>query len=79
MSSVALQLMAMGINDVFNFDFMDKPSEDHLKDAFHQLAQLGAITQDMKQVRTRLCMGKVLKLEKWGKKDFTNEIIVGML
>ena len=43
LSSVALQLIALGINDLPNFDFMNKPSEESLNAALNELEQLGAI------------------------------------
>lgn len=42
LASVCLQLLALKIN-AMNFDFMDKPPKDSLKQAFEQLKQLGAI------------------------------------
>ncbi|XP_072041884.1 ATP-dependent RNA helicase DHX33-like [Amphiura filiformis] len=43
LSSVVLQLMALGIKDVVHFDFMDPPSEESLESAVKQLQLLGAI------------------------------------
>ncbi|CAG2175084.1 unnamed protein product [Oppiella nova] len=54
LANVLLHLIAIGINDVLNFDFMDKPSEEFLmndsmsntmniKSALHQLVHFGAI------------------------------------
>ena len=50
LASVVLQLLAMGITDVLNFDFMDKPSPEALNSAVEQLHLLGAIAnkEDMK-------------------------------
>ncbi|KAK3087907.1 hypothetical protein FSP39_012332 [Pinctada imbricata] len=46
LSSVVLQLMALGISDVVNFDFMDKPSTESIVSAVSQLEDLGAVTND---------------------------------
>lgn len=46
LSSVALQLLAMGISDIVNFDFMDKPSTEFLIGALHQLHTLGAVVKE---------------------------------
>uniref|UniRef100_L7M0F3 RNA helicase n=1 Tax=Rhipicephalus pulchellus TaxID=72859 RepID=L7M0F3_RHIPC len=43
LSGVVLQMLALGIEDVFAFDFMDKPSEKHLTEALDKLHQLGAV------------------------------------
>ena len=50
MSSVVLQLLALGVQDVENFDFLDKPSENHMNNAFQQLCVLGAVEEDRKTV-----------------------------
>jgi ATP-dependent RNA helicase DHX33 len=42
-SSVALQLLAMGITDIVNFDFMDKPSTESILKALEELELLSAI------------------------------------
>ncbi|KAJ8315015.1 hypothetical protein KUTeg_007165 [Tegillarca granosa] len=46
LSSVVLQLLAMGITDVVHFDFMDKPSTESILNAIEQLHNLGAITKE---------------------------------
>ncbi|KAK8787981.1 hypothetical protein V5799_022244 [Amblyomma americanum] len=43
LSGVVLQMLALGIKDIFAFDFMDKPSDKHLMEALVKLHQLGAI------------------------------------
>lgn len=43
LSGVVLQMLALGIEDVFAFDFMDKPSDKHLTEALDKLHQLGAL------------------------------------
>jgi ATP-dependent RNA helicase DHX8/PRP22 len=46
MASTVLTLKALGINDLLNFDFMDKPSESSLIAAMHQLYSLGALDEE---------------------------------
>jgi len=46
MASTVLTLKALGINDLLNFDFMDKPSESSLIAAMHQLYSLGALDDE---------------------------------
>jgi pre-mRNA-splicing factor ATP-dependent RNA helicase DHX16 len=43
MSNVVLMLKSLGINDLLNFDFMDKPPLDALSRALEQLYALGAL------------------------------------
>jgi ATP-dependent RNA helicase DHX8/PRP22 len=43
---VVLQLKAMGINDVINFDFMDKPDTGLIIDGLEQLYVLGALDEE---------------------------------
>lgn len=43
LASVLLQLIALGINDVENFDFMDKPDENAIQKALEQLSLLEAV------------------------------------
>lgn len=43
LANVVLLLKSLGINDLLNFDFMDKPSEDVLMQALAQLYALGAL------------------------------------
>uniref|UniRef100_K1R3L3 RNA helicase n=1 Tax=Magallana gigas TaxID=29159 RepID=K1R3L3_MAGGI len=46
LSSVVLQLLALGISDIVNFDFMDKPSTESIIAAVHQLHNLGAVVKE---------------------------------
>jgi ATP-dependent RNA helicase DHX33 len=41
--SVALQLIALGIDDLANFDFINKPSVELINSALDELEQLGAV------------------------------------
>lgn len=50
LASVVLQLIALGINDVLNFDFISKPSDELLEAALSELELLGAAT---KQIEAR--------------------------
>ncbi|XP_033955530.1 ATP-dependent RNA helicase DHX33 [Pseudochaenichthys georgianus] len=43
LSSVMLQLMALGVPDVMNFDFMSKPSPEAVHSAVNHLELLGAV------------------------------------
>jgi pre-mRNA-splicing factor ATP-dependent RNA helicase DHX16 len=43
MANVVLMLKSLGINDLLNFDFMDRPSPDALIRALEQLYALGAL------------------------------------
>eukprot|EP00069_Balaena_mysticetus_P014213 bmy_08626T0 len=43
LTSVMLQLLAMKVPDVLTFDFMSKPSPDHIQAAIAQLELLGAL------------------------------------
>eukprot|EP01135_Chromosphaera_perkinsii_P011544 Nk52_evm2s2438 gene=Nk52_evmTU2s2438 len=43
MSTVVLQLKAMGIDDILNFDFLDRPNEESLVQALELLYCLGAL------------------------------------
>ncbi|XP_059004967.1 ATP-dependent RNA helicase DHX33 isoform X1 [Mustela lutreola] len=45
LASVLLQLLAMKVPDVLTFDFMSKPSPDHIQAAVAQLDLLGALEQ----------------------------------
>ncbi|XP_047563597.1 ATP-dependent RNA helicase DHX33 isoform X1 [Lutra lutra] len=45
LASVLLQLLAMKVPDVLTFDFMSKPSPDHVQAAVAQLDLLGALEQ----------------------------------
>ncbi|XP_077361727.1 ATP-dependent RNA helicase DHX33 isoform X1 [Festucalex cinctus] len=50
LASVMLQLMALGIQDVMNFDFMSKPSPDAIRSAVEHLELLGAVEKNNGQV-----------------------------
>lgn len=50
LSSVVLQLLALGIKDVANFDFLDAPLPKAIDDALDQLGLLGAIDVTTKQL-----------------------------
>jgi len=43
LASVLLQLVAIGISNIQNFDFMDKPSDENLKQAIELLEKFKAI------------------------------------
>ncbi|KAK6182959.1 hypothetical protein SNE40_010524 [Patella caerulea] len=43
LASVMLQLLALGISDIINFDFMDKPDTESIVSALDQLHLLGAV------------------------------------
>jgi pre-mRNA-splicing factor ATP-dependent RNA helicase DHX16 len=43
MGNVVLMLKSLGINDLLNFDFMDKPPPETLMKALEQLYALGAL------------------------------------
>ena len=46
LSNTLLQMMAVGIDDVQNFDFMDRPSKNAIAVALNELSILGAITEE---------------------------------
>ncbi|XP_031713436.1 ATP-dependent RNA helicase DHX33 [Anarrhichthys ocellatus] len=50
LSGVMLQLMALGIPDVMNFDFMSKPSPEAVRSAVDHLELLGALERKEGQV-----------------------------
>ncbi|XP_067113165.1 ATP-dependent RNA helicase DHX33 [Osmerus mordax] len=50
LASVVLQLMALGIPDVMNFDFMSKPSPEAMRSAVEQLELLRAVERKEEQV-----------------------------
>ncbi|KAM4544930.1 ATP-dependent RNA helicase DHX33 [Odontesthes bonariensis] len=50
LASVMLQLMALGIPDVMNFDFMSKPSPEAVRSAVDHLELLGAVERKDGQV-----------------------------
>ncbi|XP_064455856.1 ATP-dependent RNA helicase DHX33-like [Ornithodoros turicata] len=43
LSGVVLQMLAIGISDIFGFDFMDKPSQHHIVEAMTRLHQFRAL------------------------------------
>ncbi|KAI4382005.1 hypothetical protein MLD38_008020 [Melastoma candidum] len=43
---ITLTMMAIGVNDLLNFDFMDPPSPQALNSAMEQLYSLGALDED---------------------------------
>ena len=43
LTSVVLELLAMGVTDLLTFDFMSAPSEEGLVSALEELCQLGAV------------------------------------
>ncbi len=58
LAAVVLQLKALGINDVANFPFMDKPSPAVLVRALEHLLRLGALDSNGKltaKVRAAFC------------------------
>ncbi|XP_064629745.1 ATP-dependent RNA helicase DHX33-like [Lineus longissimus] len=57
LASVLLQLLAMGIHDLVNFDFMDRPSTEAINNAIEQLVLLEAVEKE-----------DILKLTDLGKK-----------
>ncbi|KAI5089266.1 putative ATP-dependent RNA helicase DHX33, partial [Silurus meridionalis] len=50
LAGVILQLLALGVSDVLNFDFMSKPSPESMRMAVEQLDLLGAVEQREDQV-----------------------------
>ena len=46
LSNTLLQMMAIGIDDVRNFNFMDPPSKNAISAALEELTVLGAVTND---------------------------------
>ncbi|CAF1892170.1 hypothetical protein HID58_045999 [Brassica napus] len=48
LSNVILQLKALGYDDIFGFDFIDKPSRSAIVKALAELHLLGALTDDCK-------------------------------
>ncbi|KAI7813069.1 ATP-dependent RNA helicase DHX33 [Triplophysa rosa] len=50
LASVVLQLLALGVSDVLNFDFMSKPSPESMRTAVEQLSILGAVDRKDEQV-----------------------------
>ena len=69
LSNVVLYLKVLGIHNVLEFDFLDKPSEDQLEDALVQLHTLGALDDDgkvtevgrkMSSFAVEPCLGRML-------------------
>ncbi|XP_010895327.2 ATP-dependent RNA helicase DHX33 [Esox lucius] len=50
LASVMLQLLALGVPDVMNFDFMSKPSPEAMRTALEQLELLGAVEEKEEKV-----------------------------
>ncbi|XP_065184690.1 ATP-dependent RNA helicase DHX33-like [Sycon ciliatum] len=48
LTGVVLQLLALGITDIVNFDFMDPPPKEFLKHALETLLVLSAVAKTMK-------------------------------
>ncbi|XVE74352.1 hypothetical protein DITRI_Ditri12bG0010500 [Diplodiscus trichospermus] len=48
LSNVILQLKALGIDDIFGFDFIEKPSRAAIKKSVEELILLGALTDEYK-------------------------------
>ena len=48
LSSVVLQLLALGVSDIVGFEFMDQPPPDSLVNALEQLHLLGAVGRKKK-------------------------------
>ena len=62
LAAVVLQLKALGIDDVANFPFMDKPSSAVLVRALEHLLRLGALDSDAKltaKVRAAFCKASI--------------------
>ena len=54
LASVVLQLMALGISNVQNFDFMDCPSDVTMEGAMNQLEILGAVVKRKSESKVTL-------------------------
>ncbi|KAB1999739.1 hypothetical protein ES319_D12G181700v1 [Gossypium barbadense] len=48
LSNVILQLKALGVDDIFGFDFIEKPSRTAIKKSLEELLLLGALTDEFK-------------------------------
>ena len=59
LSSVVLQLMALGIQDVTAFEFLDAPLAQAIQNAVEQLSLLGAIDQEKSEVRERCNLSSI--------------------
>lgn len=46
LSSTLLTLKSMGVKDVLEFDYLDKPSEENIKNALNNLKILGAVNEN---------------------------------
>ena len=53
LSSVVLQLLALGIKDVASFEFLDAPLPQAVQNAVEQLNLLGALDQEKREVKRR--------------------------
>ena len=51
LSSVVLQLMALGVNKLQHFDFMDCPSGETMDSAMNQLEILGALVKGKNEAK----------------------------
>lgn len=58
LSSVGLQLIALGMKDLANFDFMNKPSGESLEAALNELEALGAIKKSENKSHELTAIGK---------------------
>lgn len=58
LSSVVLQLLALGITNILEFDFMDPPSEESLVKALEQLYLLGAVDKSSNEELRLTPLGK---------------------
>ena len=50
LSSIVLQLLALGVKDVVHFDFLDAPSPKAIENAWEQLKLLGALDEARNEV-----------------------------
>ncbi|GMJ09575.1 ROOT INITIATION DEFECTIVE 1 [Hibiscus trionum] len=48
LSNVILQLKALGVDDIFGFDFIEKPSREAIKKSLEELILLGALSDELK-------------------------------
>ena len=71
LSSVILQLMALGVKDVTSFEFLDAPLPQAVQNAVEQLTLLGAFDQDKGEVRRRrnYCKVGVIKCAKRSQRE----------
>jgi ATP-dependent RNA helicase DHX33 len=63
LSSVILQLIALGINDLINFDFMSKPSSESISIALNELELIGAVKKQIDE-----CVNNINNNEDSGEK-----------